>query len=108
MKRRHELLDRRRVAIRQVRGVIALLSESPPIELHKRMLLRYFLDHLIGYTRALPEPRQMQLLHFLAAAHIVHQVERIPFAANKRHDLTSPRARFNPRSVTSFHYALQY
>jgi hypothetical protein len=57
------------------------------------MLLRYFLDDLIGNTRALSEPRQMKLQYFFAAAHIVHQVERIPFAANKSHDLTSSRAR---------------
>jgi hypothetical protein len=29
------------------------------------------------------------LPHFSAAAHIVHQIERIPFPADKGHDLTS-------------------
>jgi hypothetical protein len=35
------------------------------------------------------QPGQMQLAHFSAPAHIVHQVQRISFAADKSHDVTS-------------------
>jgi hypothetical protein len=31
----------------------------------------------------------VELAHFSAAAHVVHQVERIPFAADKSHGFTS-------------------
>jgi hypothetical protein len=50
----------------------------------------------------------MKLQYFFAAAHIVHQVERIPFAANKSHRLPRLVLDCSCRSVTSFHYALQY
>ena len=82
-------MDRRRLRIRQVRGMLVLLAQSSPVELHKRMFLRNFLDDLLGNARALSQTRQMELLYFFAAAHVVHQVERIPFAADKSHGFTS-------------------
>jgi hypothetical protein len=53
------------------------------------MLLGNVLDYFFGDSRTLPEARQMQLPYFSAAAHVVHQVERVSFAADKRHDFTS-------------------
>ncbi len=75
--------------IRQVHLVIELGTQSPPIELHERVLLGNFPLDLFGYSCAFPEVRQVQLAHFSVAAHVVHQVERIPFAADKRHGFTS-------------------
>jgi hypothetical protein len=37
---------------------------------------------------------QVQLAHFIAAAHVVHQVEEISFAADKSHDGTSNSRHF--------------
>jgi hypothetical protein len=48
-----------------------------------------FAHKVIGNSDAGPEARQMELQHFSAAAHVVHQVERIPFAADKSHGITS-------------------
>jgi hypothetical protein len=36
----------------------------------------------------------MQLPHFIPAAHAVHQVEEISFAADKSHDVTPNSRRF--------------
>jgi hypothetical protein len=53
------------------------------------MFLGNFTYHLVRDASAFAEPSQMQLAHFSAAAHIVHQVVGIPFAANESHR-TSP------------------
>jgi hypothetical protein len=66
-----------------------LLAQGSPVEFHERVLFRYFSNHVIGDSRTMSEAGQMQLAYFFTAAHIVHQVERIPFAADKSHDLTS-------------------
>jgi hypothetical protein len=52
------------------------------------MFLGYLPYHLVGDTRAYSEACQVNLLHFSAAAHIVHQKEGLSFAANESHDLT--------------------
>src|SRR5690242_14685061 len=87
-KRGNQPLHHGRIGVRQVYGVTAVFSQSSPVELHERVFLRDFLDNLLSDARALSQARQMQLPHFSASAHVVHQVERISFAANKSHDLT--------------------
>jgi hypothetical protein len=69
------------------------------------MLFRNFADDSVGNFRALAEPGEMQLLHFSAAAHVVHQIIRIAFATNESHDFTSTRAFLC--SVFGFHYTRQ-
>jgi hypothetical protein len=53
------------------------------------MLLGNQAHHIIGDSRAGSQARQMELAHFSAAAHVMHQVKRIPFAADESHDVTS-------------------
>jgi hypothetical protein len=69
---------------------VDLFAQSPPIELHERVLLRDLAHHAFRDSRAVSEPRQVQLPHFASPAHIVHQVEGIPFAANESHDDAHP------------------
>jgi len=53
------------------------------------MLLGNFTHEIISNSRTGSETGQMELAHFSVAAHVVHQVERIPFAADKSQDVTS-------------------
>jgi hypothetical protein len=53
------------------------------------MLLGNFPHQIIRNSRTRSKTCQMELTHFSAAAHIVHQVERISFAADKSHGITS-------------------
>src|SRR5262245_49467318 len=49
------------------------------------MFFRHFPNNRVGNFCAVTQTCQMQLAHFAAAAHIVHQVIHVPFAANKSH-----------------------
>jgi hypothetical protein len=42
--------------------------------------------HAFRDSRSVAQSRQVQLQHFAAAADVVHQIERIPFAANESHE----------------------
>jgi hypothetical protein len=53
------------------------------------MLFGNFPHHIIGNSRTGSETRQVELPHFSAATHVVHQVKRISFAADKSHGITS-------------------
>ncbi len=103
-KRGNKFLDRGRVGICQVHLAVQLFAQRLPVQLHEGMLFGNLANQVIGDSGVGSEPRQMQLAHLSAAAHIVHQVERIPFAADKSHDVTSDL----PCSVILFHYTLQY
>jgi hypothetical protein len=46
-------------------------------------------NDFIGNPRTFSETREMELLHLSAAANVMHQIERISFAAHKSHDVTS-------------------
>jgi hypothetical protein len=72
-----------------------LFAQGSPIKLHERVLLGDFANDFVGNSRAVSQASQMQLAHFIAAAHIVHQVEEISFAADKSHDVT-PNSRHSP------------
>jgi hypothetical protein len=54
------------------------------------MFLGHYADNFIGNPRAFAQASEVELLHFSAAAHIVHQVISIPFAADESHDQTFP------------------
>jgi hypothetical protein len=69
--------------------VVELFAQSPPVELHERVLLGNFAHHPVRDTRMFPESRQVKLFHFFAAAHVVHQIKAVPFAANDGNNLTS-------------------
>jgi hypothetical protein len=71
-----------------------LFSQGSPIELHERVLLGDFANHFVRNSRAVSQASQMQLPHFIPAAHAVHQVEEISFAADKSHDVTPNSRRF--------------
>src|ERR1700758_1623082 len=64
---------------------VDLLAQSLPVEFDKRVLLRDLAHHSLRDPRAVSQSRQMQLPHFPAAAHVVHQVKGIPFSANESH-----------------------
>jgi hypothetical protein len=68
------------------------------------MLLGNFAHHSLGDLRVFPEACEMSLPNLLAPAHVVHQIELVPFAANKRHDFASSIQL--ARSVHIFHYTL--
>src|SRR5690348_7540151 len=87
--------------------MVGLFAERAPIQLHEGMFFRDFADDFVGDARAFTQTCQMQLLHFAVVTHIVHEVERIPFSPNESHDSTSG-LRNLPRSVFSFHYAVNY
>jgi len=88
-KRGNKLLDLRRVGVREVHLVIQLSAQPSPVELHERVLLGDFTNNFVGNSCAVSQARKVELAHFSAAAHVVHQVERIPFAADKSHGFTS-------------------
>src|SRR5580698_4400813 len=50
------------------------------------MLLGNFAHHSLCDLSAFPEAGEMYLTNLLAAAHVVHQIELVPFLADKRHD----------------------
>ena len=50
------------------------------------MISRNLSNDVIGYARSLAEPRQVKLLNFSSAAHIVHQVVGVALAPNKSHN----------------------
>lgn len=112
-KRLDELMDGRRLGIGQIDLAVQLLAEGAPVEFHEGMFPGNFTDDVIGDAGSLAEPSQVNLAHFSAAAHIVHQVVGVPFAANKGHS-PSPA---NPAggleelptvcSVRVFHYRRQ-
>src|SRR5258707_5756624 len=52
------------------------------------MLFGDFADNGISDFCALAKRCEVELLHFAAAAHVVHQIKRISCATNKSHDLT--------------------
>jgi hypothetical protein len=65
---------------------VDLFSQSLPVELHERMFLRDFAHHSLRDPRSVSQSRKVQLPHFSAPAHVVHQVESVSFAANKSHE----------------------
>src|SRR5947209_5658307 len=67
--------------------IVDLLSQSLPVKLHEGVLLGDFAYHSLRNPGAITESSQMQLLHFSAAAHIVHQIKRVSFSADKSHGL---------------------
>jgi hypothetical protein len=81
----HQFLHRRRIWIRKVHMTVDLLAQCAPVELDERVFLRDLAYHSLGYPRAVSQSRKVQLPHFSAAAHIVHQVESVSFAANESH-----------------------
>ncbi len=68
---------------------VQLIAQGFPVQLHEGMLFGNFPHHIIGNSRPGSETSQMELPHFSAAAHVMHQVKRIPFAADKSHGITS-------------------
>ena len=65
---------------------VDLFSQSLPVELHERVFLRDFAHHSLRDPRSVSQSRKVQLPHFSAPAHIVHQVESVSLAANKSHE----------------------
>jgi len=64
---------------------VELFAQSPPVKVHEGVLFGNLANDAIGNSSAVAEAGQVKLPHFSAAAHVVHQVERIPFAANESH-----------------------
>ena len=63
--------------------------------------------HLVGDMGPFPEACQMQLLHFSAAADIVHQEVGVASSSNESHNsLSFWPGRTTGRSVWPIHYAV--
>src|SRR5258708_33686589 len=76
------------------------------------MFLGDFLDDVVGDAGAVAKTSEMELLHFSAAAHIVHQIVGVSFSTDKSHRVleSAARSRLRPlpsRSVRDFHYTYQ-
>ena len=67
---------------------VELFTQSLPVEVHEGVRLGNFADDAIGDASAVAEAGEVKLPHFSTAAHVVHQVERVSFAANEGHRLT--------------------
>ena len=84
---------------------VELFTQSLPVEVHEGVLFGNFPDNAIGDASAVAEAGEVKLPHFSTAAHVVHQVERVSFAANEGHRLTPKTATLC--SVLHFHYKVQ-
>jgi len=108
-----ELLDGWRLRIGQIDLIIQLFAQRAPIQFDEGVFLGDLAYHRVGDPGALTQTSQMQLAHFSAAAHIVHQVIGIAFAANEGHrppptDFSEISEKlFLGRSVRVFHYRRQ-
>src|SRR5579859_5244524 len=76
------------------------------------MLLGDCLDDVVGDPGAVAETGEMELPHFSAAAHIVHQIVGVSFATDESHDVLESaagrRLQLRPGcSVREFHYTYQ-
>src|ERR1019366_1767051 len=82
----HQILHVRRPDIEYFDPAAHLLAQMRPVEIEERMLPRDRPHYVVRDTRPLAKSRQMQLLHFSAAAHVVHQEIRFAFAAYESHN----------------------
>jgi len=63
--------------------VVQLFAQRAPVEIDEGMFLGDFLDDVVGDAGAVAETSEMELLHFSAAAHIVHQIVGVPLRRTK-------------------------
>ncbi|MGB2668344.1 MAG: hypothetical protein WAK48_30440, partial [Candidatus Acidiferrum sp.] len=80
-----EFVERGGLRVGEIDLAIDLFTQGAPIEFDERMLLGDFADDGIGDAGAFAEAGEMELAHFTAAAHVVHQVIGVSFTANKGH-----------------------
>lgn len=80
-----EFVESGGLRIGEVDLAIDLFTQGTPVEFDERMLFGDFADDGIGDAGAFAEPGEMELAHFTAAAHVVHQVVGVTFTANKGH-----------------------
>src|SRR5215469_1985586 len=112
-KRVDKLQDRGGFRVSEIDVMIQLFAEGVPVEIDEGMFLGDFLDDVVRDTGTVAKTSEMELPNFSAAAHIVHQVVRVSFAANKSHRsvLRTPLGSgLRPRlrcSVRPFHYTYQ-
>src|ERR1700720_2299736 len=108
----NEFLNGRGLRVSEIDLVVQLFAERAPVEIDEGMLLGDCLDDVVGDAGAIAETGKMELPHFSAVAHIVHQIVGVSFAADKSHVAleSATRRRLRPlpvRSVREFHYAYQ-
>lgn len=104
-----QFLNRRGLRVSEIDLVVQLFAQGAPVEIDEGMLLGDCLDDVVGDPGAIAEAGEMELPHFSAAAHIVHQVVGVSFATDKSHAVlesaAGSRLRLRPgRSVREFHY----
>jgi hypothetical protein len=108
----NEFLNGRGLRVSEIDLVVQLFAQGAPVEIDEGVLLGDCFDDVVGDPGAIAEPGEMELPHFSAAAHIVHQIVGISFATDKSHAVleSATRRRLGPRpgrSVWEFHYAYQ-
>jgi hypothetical protein len=108
----NEFLDGRGLRVSEIDLIVQLFAQGAPVEIDEGMLLGDCLDDVVGDPGAVAETSEVELLHFSAAAHIVHQIVGISFATDESHDVLESAARKRLRpipscSVREFHYTYQ-
>jgi hypothetical protein len=108
----NKFLNGRGLRVSEIDLVVQLFAEGAPVEIDEGMLLGDCLHDVVGDPGAVAEAGEVELPHFPAAAHIVHQIVGVSFATDKSHDVleSAMRRRLRPRpdrSVREFHYTYQ-
>src|ERR1700676_2077626 len=81
----NEFLDGRGLMVSEIDLVVQLFSERAPVEIDEGMLFGDCLDDVVGDAGAIAETGEMELPHFSAAAHVVHQIVGVSFATDRSH-----------------------
>src|ERR1700758_2798313 len=108
----NQLLKGRGLRVSEIDLVVQLFAQRAPVEIDEGMLLGDCLDDVVGDPGAVAETRKVELPHFSAAAHIVHQIVGVSFATDESHAVLESAAgrRLGLRpgcSVRDFHYTYQ-
>src|ERR1700722_1161483 len=82
----HQVLHIRRAPVKQLDTAVDVLAQTRPVQIEKWVVPRNLPDHVVGNTRSPAQPRQVKLLDFASATHIVYQEVGVAFASNKSHD----------------------
>src|SRR6201998_789063 len=81
----NQVLNGRGLRVSEIDLAAQLFAEGAPVEIDEGMLLGDCFYDVVGDPGAVTEAGEVELPHFSAAAHIVHQVVGVSFATDKSH-----------------------
>ena len=81
----NEFLNGRGLRVSEIDLAAQLFAKGAPVEIDEGMLLGDCFDDVVGDPGTVTEAGEVELPHFSAAAHIVHQVIGVSFATDKSH-----------------------